>query len=80
MSNETRVPSNVKDNADDAKAGAQKRMRNLDSELRKIRNTAGWALSFDERENMATHILTQAQQTVDVLIGTVKQGESQFTF
>ena len=80
MSNENRVPSNVKDNADDAKAGAQKRMRNLDSELRKIRNTASWKLSDAERLSMANHVLTQAEETAAILMGTIKQGESQFTF
>ena len=74
-----RVPSNVKDNADDAKVGAQKRIRNLDNELRKVRNTASWKLSDAERVSMADYIHTQSQITIDVLLGVTKSDVSQFT-
>ena len=80
MSNENRVPSNVKDNADDAKVGAQKRIRGLDNQLRKIRNTASWKLSDAERVSMADFIMDQTKLTVDTLLGVTKSDVSQFTF
>lgn len=78
--NAVRVPSNVKDNADDAKVGAQKRIRGLDNQLRKIRNTASWKLSDAERVSMADFIMDQTKLTVDTLLGVTKSDVSQFTF
>jgi hypothetical protein len=72
--------TNVKENHQDALNAAEKRIRAYGDNMRKIRNTTGWNLTETDRMKMAEYIQQQSQLTIDTLLGTAKDGQSQFTF
>ena len=73
------MATDVTKNPEDAKIGASKRIRSALDSFRKIGNTAGWALSTEDREAMADAIEQGAVELVGKLRGTVASDSAEFS-
>ena len=71
--------TNVKDNPQDAKNAATKRINSALNQFRMLGNTTHWALTPEDREKMADAIEQGAVELVGQLRGTVASGGGEFT-
>ncbi len=74
------MATNVKDNAQDARNGAERRINATLNQFRMLGNTTGWALSEEDREAMAQAIEQGAVELVGKLRGSIESKGTNFTF
>ena len=72
--------TNVKDNPQDARVAAERRINGALNQFRMLGNTTSWALSPEDRNSMADAIEAGAVELVAQLRGTVASSDGGFTF
>ena len=73
------MATNVKDNPQDARNAASKRINGALNQFRMLGNTTAWALDTADREAMADAIEQGALEVVGKLRGTVASGNIKFS-